>query len=207
MKTSETIIKTREQARSDLNKYFFTGLPCVHGHIVNRYTSTGQCVECQRQRRIQFKTFHPDKLKISVDKSYKKHHAKRLREKKIRRSLNQNQIRKYSQEYIKNNYSLYLWYYAKRRAKNKNLEFSITPEDIIIPKICPILNIELDTTQGRGRFRYNTPTLDRINNTRGYTINNIQVISWRANELKADGTIEEFQQLLDFMKNNKNKEF
>lgn len=30
---------------------YFTGLPCVCGHIAERMTSTGGCVECNRERR------------------------------------------------------------------------------------------------------------------------------------------------------------
>ena len=37
--------KTREEAKKTGSKYYFTGLPCKHGHIAARKTK-GACVEC-----------------------------------------------------------------------------------------------------------------------------------------------------------------
>ncbi len=42
-----TLPISREDARAQGSKSFFTGKPCVHGHIAPRYTSTTNCVECQ----------------------------------------------------------------------------------------------------------------------------------------------------------------
>lgn len=37
--------KTRKEAQESGNKYYFTGLPCKHGHIAPRKTK-GACVDC-----------------------------------------------------------------------------------------------------------------------------------------------------------------
>ena len=42
-----TIMKRREAREKGL-KYYFTGKPCKHGHMSQRRTSTGQCIECER---------------------------------------------------------------------------------------------------------------------------------------------------------------
>lgn len=42
--TSEII--TRAEAQAKLLKTYFTGKPCKHGHISERYTSTGACLAC-----------------------------------------------------------------------------------------------------------------------------------------------------------------
>ena len=34
---------------------FFTGRPCRQGHIVQRYTSTGHCLECLRLHALRIK--------------------------------------------------------------------------------------------------------------------------------------------------------
>lgn len=80
-------------------------------------------------------------------------------------------------------------------AKTKNLSFSLTIEDIIIPDVCPVLGIPLIFSDKRTN---NTPSIDRIDNTKGYTKDNIVVCSWRANMLKKNATVLELQQLAQF---------
>ena len=40
--------KTRAEAKKTGNKYYFTGIPCVRGHIALRKTK-GACVECMKE--------------------------------------------------------------------------------------------------------------------------------------------------------------
>ena len=91
-----------------------------------------------------------------------------------------------------------LWYWAKARAKAKGLDFDIDVEDIIIPQFCPLLNIPLRTSDVKRSP--NTPSLDRIRNHLGYVKGNILVVSWRANKIKADATIDELELLLTNLK-------
>jgi 5-methylcytosine-specific restriction endonuclease McrA len=44
---AEDII-SRKEARAQGLKYFFTGQPCIHGHIVKRFVSSRNCAECLR---------------------------------------------------------------------------------------------------------------------------------------------------------------
>jgi hypothetical protein len=87
---------------------------------------------------------------------------------------------------------------AKNRAKNRSLEFDLTLEDIIIPEYCPVLGIKLDLQASK--MQNNSPSLDRVDNSRGYTADNIAVISNRANRLKCDATAEELQKVVDWMR-------
>ena len=80
---------------------------------------------------------------------------------------------------------------AKGRAKQKRLDFNLTVKDIIIPKHCPILGIELVCKSGISGGQKNSPALDRINSMRGYTKDNIQVISHLANMMKSHATEKE----------------
>lgn len=77
---------------------------------------------------------------------------------------------------------------AKRRAKIGNFEFSIEESDIIIPTHCPYLGIPLVNTRPRGDARRDIASLDRIDPTKGYTKDNIEVISWLANTMKNNAT-------------------
>lgn len=83
-----------------------------------------------------------------------------------------------------------LLYSARRRATINNLEFSIVEEDIIVPTHCPILGIPLVNTRPRGDSRRDIASLDRVDPTKGYTKDNIEVISWLANTMKNNATPE-----------------
>jgi len=85
---------------------------------------------------------------------------------------------------------------AKKRAKNNNLDFNLVKEDILLPTHCPILGIEL--VKGTKDDYSKTYSLDRINNSKGYIVGNVQVISMLANSMKNSATKE---QLIAFSKN------
>ena len=85
---------------------------------------------------------------------------------------------------------------AKQRAKDKNIEFNITIDDIVIPEYCPVLSIKLE--RGDGVFTQSSPSLDRIDSTKGYVKGNVEVISFRANNLKGDATPEELALLYKY---------
>lgn len=85
---------------------------------------------------------------------------------------------------------------AKYRAEQKGIEFDIDIDDIIIPDKCPIL--ECDFVYGTSNNYSYSPSLDRIDNSKGYIKGNIQVISSKANTMKNSATQEE---LVKFCKN------
>lgn len=99
------------------------------------------------------------------------------------------------------------WYsarrsHAKRRAKLKGMEFGLPPkpwEGLIYPTHCEVLGLELTYTlmaEGGGK-RDNAASFDRIDCSRGYTVDNVRIISARANRLRADSTLEELKMLID----------
>lgn len=90
---------------------------------------------------------------------------------------------------------------AKWRAKKKNLEFDLLLEDIEIPETCPVLGIKLKQNQtGRSGYYNDSYSLDRINPNKGYTKDNIRVISNRANLLKSNATVQELEKVLQDLK-------
>ena len=94
-----------------------------------------------------------------------------------------------------------MFYRARRRAREKNIYFDLEPEDIVIPDFCPILGHRLEPSNVQGGA-YNSPSLDRINPKKGYTKDNIQIISCRANNIKGDATIEEIEKLIRWSRRN-----
>lgn len=85
---------------------------------------------------------------------------------------------------------------TRLRAKNKKIDFNIDESDIIIPDKCPILEVPL-VIGTKGDYEY-SPSIDRIDNTKGYVKGNIQIISKKANSMKNSATTKE---LLTFCKN------
>ena len=89
------------------------------------------------------------------------------------------------------------WHVAKVRSRERNLEFNITLEylESIYPddSLCPLLNIPLDWSTPPNH--HSTPSLDRIDSSKGYTKGNVQWVSWRANRLMSNATPDELLML------------
>lgn len=84
-----------------------------------------------------------------------------------------------------------LWQRARDRSKKSGIEFSIEVEDIKIPDVCPYLGLPLRVYSGSPGGRPNSPALDRVDNEKGYTKNNIEVISHLANMMKSSASKEQ----------------
>jgi hypothetical protein len=85
---------------------------------------------------------------------------------------------------------------ARQRAKRDGIEFSLVDSDVVIPEICPVLGIKL--VAGDRHNHDFAPTIDRMDSSRGYTTDNIVVVSHRANRIKADATIDELTKIVLF---------
>lgn len=96
------------------------------------------------------------------------------------------------------NIQRYLLRYAKKRAKEKSLECTIRASDIPLREFCPILGVQL--VKNRGQWAGNSYSLDRVDSTKGYVPGNVQVISWQANNLKSNLSVEQVERLLAYMK-------
>lgn len=120
-------------------------------------------------------------------KEYVKDHPDQIKEAKARY---RNNNREKLQDYILKNYEWYIWNSCRNRCRRRNIEFNITVNDIKIPTHCPYLGVELTRIRYKGRQDYN-PSLDRIDPTKGYTKDNIEVISDKANRMKNNANLEE----------------
>lgn len=87
---------------------------------------------------------------------------------------------------------------SRIKSSGRNLEFSITSDDLEIPEYCPLLNVKLNYKIGTGRNNGYTASIDRIDNNKGYIKGNVWVISKLANTMKNRASIDE---LLTFSKN------
>jgi hypothetical protein len=86
---------------------------------------------------------------------------------------------------------------ARRRAEHIGIKFALKREDIVLPEKCPILGVTLKW--GREYGMPDSYSLDRIEPSLGYVKDNIQIISFRANYLKNDGSAQEHRAIADYM--------
>ena len=84
--------------------------------------------------------------------------------------------------------------WAKQRAKKRGTPFSISYKDIVIPDKCPFLGIPLHRNKLKEN-RDSSPSLDCIESSKGYVQGNIRVISHKANTMKSNSTLEEFEMM------------
>lgn len=87
---------------------------------------------------------------------------------------------------------------SKKRARARGLEWNLTRSDISVPTLCPILGIPL--RKNRGTLSKDSPSLDRVDNSKGYVPGNVQVISFWANTMKDNLTLEQIERLYLYVK-------
>lgn len=159
---------------------FFQGVPCAVCSRTARYEGGGKCVHCVRAR---------DRARYS----------KRRPQQKAYYEANKVEIRARARVHGKAKHSRDPRYKmlasAKQRANLYGRECTLTLEDIAIPELCPLLGVKIIT--GSRQVKTNSPTLDRKDSSKGYTPDNVWVISWRANRIKSDSTLEEMKLLVE----------
>jgi len=108
-----------------------------------------------------------------------------------------------NERFLKHDIRSKLLYAARNRARMKGFECNLTIDDIVVPEYCPVLGIKLEATVGKGRRNLNeldhSPSLDRIDNGKGYVKGNVMVISFRANNIKKDANLQELKALVRYL--------
>lgn len=92
-----------------------------------------------------------------------------------------------------------LWTQLKNSAAKRNIPFTLLPKDIDeigIPITCPILGIPIHFH--RHHAKDDSISFDRIDSSKGYSIDNLVIVSNRVNKLKSNATLEEMKQIVEF---------
>jgi len=90
-----------------------------------------------------------------------------------------------------------LWWNARNRAKANGIAFDLRIEDIVVPETCPVLGIPLVIANGFARD--GSPSIDRIDPSKGYVLGNIAIISHKANTIKSNASCSELRCVLAYM--------
>ncbi len=96
---------------------------------------------------------------------------------------------------------------AQSRARKKGLEFDLALFEFAPLEECECCGIELDYSTGNGHSRFSlSPTLDRVDNGKGYTEENSRIICYRCNMLKADMDLWELEKLVEYVRRHSSQQ-
>ncbi len=147
------------------------------------------------------------KKQIDAD-YYRRHRSERLQKAAVYRRKNHKKIielqrRNHRAVYQKfmakpTNRMLYLY----KKAILRGHPFELRVRYVLVanpPTHCACCEKQLDYSTGRGFNKRDSPSLDRWDNSRGYTLDNTRVVCYRCNELKRDATLDEIKNLVRYM--------
>jgi hypothetical protein len=120
-----------------------------------------------------------------------------LAKRKAYRLKNREKIRDSARKSYIKNATRHIWGNLKARAKKQGIPFDLEESDVVAPECCPVLGIKLERSGGLGRLD-SSPSVDRIIPSLGYVKGNVVVISYRANRIKNDATLEELRKITLF---------
>lgn len=182
MAAKKTLLNERgEKLCTGCNSYF----PLEEFHVQKSH-STGRkakCKKCGCKQSLQYYFRHPEK-NVESQRRYRARHREKVNA-RVLQKRHQNPDRA-------------IFYFAKMRARKSGLPFNIDLGDVVVPERCPILGVPLVVGGNRRQHDY-SPTIDRIIPALGYTKGNVRVISWRANRIKSDATVEELRAIVRYI--------
>lgn len=187
-------IISRQAAKSSGLLRYFTGAPCKNGHIAPRKVANGACAVCAAAKYKKY---------ISSPAGY----AKKLAATKTWKANNQGRIKAKHAIWCKDNWHQLKFLYLRSAAKQRGHEFDLSPEDLNYPEYCPALGIKLNyDPKPKGSKAgpvKNSPSVDRIDSSKGYIKGNVVVVSQLANSIKSSATPEQIMQVALFYRDLK----
>lgn len=147
------------------------------------------CKQCKKDQDKVYYSLNREKviMTVKIRAETMKEHLKEYI--KIYKEKNYEKIKAQRNTFRLDNPSSTIYRAAKHRAKFRGIAFDIELSDVVIPEFCPILHIPLSVSTGK--VSDYSPSLDRIDSTKGYTKGNVQVISYKANTMKSNANAED----------------
>ena len=189
------VYTTRRAAEDAGAKTYFTGAACASGHVAPRYTVDRGCKQCKLDYQKRLTGYRepliaPDSARARALQKWNastKGYAAKMR---------------WKDKDPKNAWACSAVGGAKARAAKRGVAFDLDKEYVrgLIPDECPVFKVPF-VFFGRALGPW-SPSLDRIDPTRGYIKGNVAVISLKANVIKSDATISEIQTVLDWLRSN-----
>jgi hypothetical protein len=90
---------TREAAKALGLKRFFTGEPCKHRHVAERFVSSGQCYGCKHNSSRRYREENPEKMREKGRRQYAANREKRREQSRRYREANPEKERERDRRY------------------------------------------------------------------------------------------------------------
>ena len=184
---------------------------CKVSKPVFKFPQTGRvCKACFVVRAADWAKKNSDRkrewMKSYLPK-YREKNRVRLRQKEARwRAKNPDKVReKWKRHYRKCKYA-HLWRAARERANKAGLEFTITSEWVkerMAVGFCECTGLRFIESERVGRCGPFTPSIDRIDSSRGYTPDNCRIIVWGLNMALSEWGDEIYLQIAEAYINKK----
>lgn len=91
----------------------------------------------------------------------------------------------------------------KANAVKVGVPWTIQFGELEWPEVCPVLGIPINYFNIEGH-REDSPSFDRFDCSKGYIPGNVCVMSWRANRIKNDSTVDEHEKIAAWMRKQLN---
>jgi len=172
---SDLPIVSRKEAKRNGLAMYFTGVPCLRGHLAPRKVQDKGCTICNTQKYLAWQKrqylLNGDEFRATLRKR---------REKDLLATI----LR-----------------VSRNRAQKKGIEFTITKADVAISDNCPCCGKVMAVKTGSFKPGpvASSPSLDRMDSSLGYIPGNVAIICWRCNHLKNDGTLDELKTIVRWM--------
>jgi hypothetical protein len=182
---------TRKEAVQLGQSTFFTGRPCPRGHLSPRRVSNQSCILCDKQNSHNSYARNIDSKK-QYNTKWSKDHPELMRayHKDWRDQQRGNLL--YIQRRMLSR--------VKLRSKKEDLPFDLTIEYIqtIWPQDnkCPVYDVEFDLSGNNLQW---CASIDKTIPSKGYVQGNVSIISFRANSIKTDSTLNELKLLVEYL--------
>jgi hypothetical protein len=170
---------SRSEARDIGMKRYFTGEPCKSGHVAPKYVKSNNCVICLAEKALAWQKM----MYAEHGDAYRQHKRDNLKKDPLG----------------------HIFRGTRSRALKRGIEFSICKTDLNLQDECPCCRQKMEVKAGpiKKGADPRSPSIDRIDNSKGYVVGNVAIICWRCNELKRNGTIEEFRNILRWMESHR----
>lgn len=113
-------IISRKEAKAAGLKHYFTGKPCIRGHVEKRQTNNGCCIVCGHEKSTRWRKENPDRYK-EINTAYRERNPELCKERytKYKRE-NREKVNEYSKQYHAKNRDTVLRKMKAYRQKNKD---------------------------------------------------------------------------------------